>query len=234
MPLSEGEGSGYSCISWISSLNDKENKNEKIDHIPNPVIKMKGKMKKGAIVTTTAIKEVAYDVENHCKKQIERLTEWINETYKPEGQIDSEVDDDGLKVLLHKKREAVQRHQCFQLYRSEEMIATLKSLEKEVSDGRLSMREDRDILADLGLQEDLFALIFSYEMPYIRLGLEIVFGEIISLSSITTKNGGLTGSSNGAWKNAIKNFVLEKMLNNATITAQYTKQQLHCVSYGKI
>jgi abnormal spindle-like microcephaly-associated protein len=99
------------------------------------------------------------------------------------------------------------------------------------------IREDRDILADLGLQEELFSLLFSYEMPWLRLGLEIVFGEIISVHSSSSPKNGTTvypcKSNCPKWKSAIKTFVLERMLTNVDLVAQYSKQQLLCVSHEK-
>lgn len=99
------------------------------------------------------------------------------------------------------------------------------------------IREDRDILADLGLQEELFSLIFSYEMPWIRLGLEIVFGEIISVNSSSSPKNNSTvypcKSNCPKWKSATKTFVLERMLTNVDLVAQYSKQQLLCVSHEK-
>ena len=44
------------------------------------------------------------------------------------------------------------------------------------------MREDRDIHADLGQQELFFALLFSYELPWLKLGLETITGQVIAFN----------------------------------------------------
>ena len=97
------------------------------------------------------------------------------------------------------------------------------------------MRDDRDLLADVGLQEELFGLLFSYEMPWIRLGLEIVFGEIITIHRGGSNNANLYPCKSNCpkWKAAIKSFVLERLLTSQDIVAQYTKQQLLCVSHER-
>ena len=148
----------------------------------------------------------------------------------------------GLKVLLQKRVEAVIRQKAFELYHSDAFTSVIQAVEMEVAEGRLVMRDDRDILADLGLQEELFALIFSYEMPWVRLGLEIVFGEIISIHTTHHKSTSTSSSHNTSfpcksgctkWRSVIKSFVLDRMFANDDITAQFTKQQLLCASHGK-
>lgn len=248
----------------------KENQNsnsEIVDHIPKPFyprpseIKKQKQNKKQYDINITSINSAIYD-ENWATKQSNSFTEWMNFTFSSSLESSPLVADDamkvssdgsntmegnanGLKILLQKRNEAINRQKCFQLYQSEVVMNALKSIEEEICEGRLLMREDRDILADLGLQEELFSLIFSYEMPWIRLGLEIVFGEIISVHMPSTKQG-TNGNSNQIsstpypcksncpkWKNAIKTFVLERMLSNPDIVAQYSKQQLLCVPHEK-
>ena len=210
----------------------------------------------------TSISNSLYD-ENWASKQINSFTEWMNFTFAKAGSIEesssatvngqqpisnaetlnAEGQDGnaaGLKVLLQKRVEAVIRQKAFELYHSDELTSVVKAMETEVSEGRLVMRDDRDILADLGLQEDLFALIFSYEMPWVRLGLEIVFGEIISVHTTNNKS---TSSSHSTsfpcksgcpkWRSVIKSFVLDRMFTNEDISSQYTKQQLLCASHGR-
>ena len=245
-----------SGLSWIPSTNSKENisQNRKdiVDHIPKPPQKesefkkkVEKKNVKNATVVTTSISSAVYD-ENWATKQAKSFTDWMNFTYASALESPALTGDDavvaaagniegnanGLKTLLQKRGEAINRQKCCQLYHSEEMVTALRSIEKEICDSRLLLREDRDILADLGLQEELFALLFSYEMPWIRLGLEIVFGEIISVQKNNNTAGLYPCKSNcPKWKNAIKTFVLEKLLTNDDLTAQFTKQQLLCVAH---
>lgn len=246
-----GEG-----FSWIESICDKENKcasNESLidqTFVPLSVVTkipdMKKKAAKSYNVNLTSIDSAVYD-ENWATKQTNSFTDWMNFTFSNslespalngeeaiiayDGLVEGNAN--GLKILLQKKDEAISRQKCFQLYHSQDFLKVLKAVEQEICDGRLVLRDDRDILADLGLQEQLFNLIFSYEMPWIRLGLEIVFGEIISLHSNARSGAFPCKSSCTKWKNAIKTFVLERLLANPDLVAQYTKQQLLCAAYDK-
>ena len=49
----------------------------------------------------------------------------------------------------------------------------------EIFKGRLSIRTDRELHADLGLRKQLVSLLLSYTTPWLRLGLEVFFGECI-------------------------------------------------------
>ena len=205
-------------------------------------------------VQVTNISNSMYD-ESWATKQMNSFTEWMNFTFAKAGSSVEEGqqqassaaaaaeveghDDDaaGLKALLQKRVEALTRQRVFELYHSAEVAPVIKAVEAEVAEGRLVMRDDRDILADLGLQEELFALIFSYEMPWVRVGLEIVFGEIISVHAATKGSSAQVSvpcrSGCPRWRSAMKSFVLDRMFANDEIAAQYTKQQLLCEGHSK-
>jgi hypothetical protein len=246
-----GEG-----FSWIESICDKENKSACNDSLidqtfaPLAMVTKAPDVKKKALktynVNLTSIDSAVYD-ENWATKQANSFTDWMNFTFSNalespalsseetamtcDGVVEGNAN--GLKILLQKKDEAISRQKCYQLYHSADFLKVLKAVEQEICEGRLVLRDDRDILADLGLQEQLFSLIFSYEMPWIRLGLEIVFGEIISLHSNAKAAAYPCKSNCSKWKNAIKTFVLERLLANPDLVAQYTKQQLLCAAYDK-
>ena len=46
------------------------------------------------------------------------------------------------------------------------------SIEAEVNSGKLSIRSDRDVFADVGLRGQIMSLLMSYSTPWLRLGLE--------------------------------------------------------------
>jgi hypothetical protein len=252
-----GDCDDMSSISWIPSACEKENEHincsELSVHVANsnqmvcriPDVKKKV-AKKSYDVNISSINSAIYD-ENWATKQANSFTDWMNFTFTNAMEMAAPTGDElvaasegivegnanGLKILLQKRGEAIHRQKCFQLYHSSEFIKVLKAVEAEVCEGRLVLREDRDILADLGLQEELFGLLFSYEMPWMRLCLEIVFGEIISIHSAAKYMAYPCKSNCPKWKTAIKTFVMERMLSSQDLVAQYTKQQLLCVSHEK-
>ena len=132
------------------------------------------------------------------------------------GNASFEPDGCGLKELLNKRAEGVNRQKSSELHRNKSGV--MKAVEQAVCEKSFQMRNDRDILVDLGLQDVLLTILFSYEMSWIRLGLETVYGEIIPHPSSTLKSHKIyyhpcrTGCPK--WKTAVKTFVLERMFAN--------------------
>jgi len=87
----------------------------------------------------------------------------------------------GLNDLMQRRAEAKLRQEGVNLLHHSNLAAIIKSIEDEVVEGRLTVRSDRDVHADLGLQEGLFEILFCYEYQWLRLGLEVVFGQVISI-----------------------------------------------------
>lgn len=143
------------------------------------------------------------------------ITKYVN-TSLGTGNASFEPDGCGLKELLNKRAEGVNRQKSSELHRNQSGV--MKAVEQAVCDKSFQMRNDRDILVDLGLQDALLTILFSYEMPWIRLGLETVFGEIIPHPSSTLKSQKIhyhpcrTGCPK--WKTTVKTFVLERMFAN--------------------
>lgn len=132
------------------------------------------------------------------------------------GNASFEPDGCGLKELLNKRAEGVNRQKSSELHRKQSGV--MKAVEQAVCDKSFKMRNDRDILVDLGLQDALLTILFSYEMYWIRLGLETVFGEIIPHPTSTLKSQKIyyhpcrTGCPK--WKTAVKTFVQERMFTD--------------------
>lgn len=132
-------------------------------------------------------------------------------------------DSSGLKELIDKRNEAINRQKSSQLHRSHADV--LRLVEQDVCRRHLQLRCDRNILVDLGLQDSLFNILFSYELPWIRLGLETVFCEIISLpvsSHKSSHRGNTLPCRTGCakWRSAIKTFVQQRMFSSDTLTIQ--------------
>lgn len=73
-------------------------------------------------------------------------------------------------------------------------------------------------MVDLGLQDSLLNILFSYELPWIRLGLETIFGEIISVQSPYTSTSCPCRTGCVKWKNSIKFFIQQKLFSTNTFT----------------
>jgi hypothetical protein len=138
---------------------------------------------------------------NFTEKQIIGFTEWMNYTFNKadlnylieeneitdttSGMSDTVQNISAMKVMKLKRDEAKIRQTAFETFNS--LSNVISAVDHEVSEGRISLREDPDLLADLGLQAIFCKLLFSYETVWLRLGLEVIFGEILSLPQTSPK-----------------------------------------------
>lgn len=205
--------------------------------------------------TTTTAKS---DVDVWAEKQVNSFTDWINYTFaqaqviskstdSSNGQRDNDscantIHDEtdatayGLNDLMQRRAEAKLRQEGVHLLHHSNLAAVIKSIEGEVVEGRLTVRSDRDVHADLGLQEGLFDILFCYEYQWLRLGLEVVFGQVISIPMSKASTSKMTAmkrstipcvSGCSKWKAALKSFIQDHLLSDTNITTkQFDKQKL--------
>jgi abnormal spindle-like microcephaly-associated protein len=138
-----------------------------------------------------------YD-EKWAGKQCEAFAGWLNYTFQPSEDKDHEenvlddkeeggdakkTDRAALRTLILHRRMAQVRAKAIDVFHSENMKMVQRSINTEVARHRLKLREDRDMYADLTLREQITSLLLSYSTPWLRLGLETIFGEVISPES---------------------------------------------------
>ena len=119
--------------------------------------------------------------------------------------------NNGYNEFLQKKSDMINRENAAALFH--DLSTIIGCIEQSVHTRSMSLRDDRDILIDLGLQQILLNMIFNYELPWIRLGLETIFGEMISLPiSQKNFNNFQFPCESGClkWKNILKVFIQEK------------------------
>uniref|UniRef100_A0A8C9QX73 Calponin-homology (CH) domain-containing protein n=1 Tax=Scleropages formosus TaxID=113540 RepID=A0A8C9QX73_SCLFO len=95
-----------------------------------------------------------------------------------------------------------------QLFTSEAMVKAIQKLELEVEAKRLLMRKDRHIWKDIGQRQKVLNWLLSYNPLWLRIGLETIFGELISLES----NNDVMG---------LAVFILNRLLWNPDIATEY-------------
>ncbi|XP_058256577.1 abnormal spindle-like microcephaly-associated protein isoform X2 [Hemibagrus wyckioides] len=101
----------------------------------------------------------------------------------------------------------VRRAAC-QLFTSDKMAKAIKRLEVEVEAKRLLIRKDRHLWKDIGERQKVLNWLLSYNPLWLRIGLETIFGELISLES----NSDIMG---------LAMFVLGRLLWNPDIAAEF-------------
>ncbi|XP_069088229.1 abnormal spindle-like microcephaly-associated protein [Pleurodeles waltl] len=100
------------------------------------------------------------------------------------------------------------RRAACRLFTSETVVKAIKRLEIEIEAKRLLVRKDRHLWKDVGERQKVLHWLLSYNPLWLRIGLETIFGELISLES----NSDVMG---------LALFVLNRLLWNPDIAAEY-------------
>ncbi|XP_068581167.1 abnormal spindle-like microcephaly-associated protein [Cebidichthys violaceus] len=179
-----------------------------------------------------AAKNMFYD-ERWIEKQERGFTWWINYVLTPDDfKVNTEVakvsavslaigSDDKYSVpkaptkeemsfstyTARRKLNRLRRSAC-QLFTSEAMVKAIRRLELEVEAKGLLVRRDRHLWKDIGERRKVLNWLLSYNPLWLRIGLETIFGELISLESNSDALG-------------LAMFVLQRLLWNPDIAAQF-------------
>ncbi|XP_060034467.1 abnormal spindle-like microcephaly-associated protein [Erinaceus europaeus] len=94
------------------------------------------------------------------------------------------------------------------LFTSEKLFKAIKKLEIEIEARRLIVRKDKHLWKDVGERQKVLNWLLSYNPLWLRIGLETVYGELISLED----NSDVTG---------LAIFILNRLLWNPDIAAEY-------------
>ena len=116
-----------------------------------------------------------------------------------------------LKILVAKRKEGVIRRNAVMLFHSADMDRTCRNIEREVDEGKISIRVDRHLYADVGLREEFMTIILSYNPHWLVLGLETVFGELLCVDRYQQQHGVF---NNDALVKVIRRFIVERLLND--------------------
>ncbi|KAM4574590.1 abnormal spindle-like microcephaly-associated protein [Fundulus diaphanus] len=179
-----------------------------------------------------AAKNMFYD-ERWIEKQERGFTWWLNYVLTPDDfKVNTEVakvsavslalgNEDKFSVpkaptkeemsfstyTAKRKLNRLRRSAC-QLFTSEAMVKAIQRLELEVEARRLLVRKDRHLWKDIGERKKVLNWLLSYNPLWLRIGLETIFGELISLES----NSDVLG---------LAMFVLQRLLWNPDIAAEF-------------
>jgi hypothetical protein len=120
------------------------------------------------------------DANDRAGKQCDTFVSWLNYTFHPDEDEDGDAAS-GLRALVMHRRLAQVRFRAAELFQSPTMRKVREAVQTEIARDRLTIRADRDLYADLSLRELATQLLLSYTTPWLRLGLEVMYGECIVL-----------------------------------------------------
>ena len=124
---------------------------------------------------------------------------------KPLKESQHKMSINAYRTLLRQRRAA-----CL-LYQSEPLLLMIPRLEAEIESQQLCMRPDKCPHADVGIKHDILeSLLHSYHPLWLRLGLEVVFGEVIQVGS------------NDSITQVLGSFLSDRLLKNCQIVDTYS------------
>ncbi|XP_060733700.1 abnormal spindle-like microcephaly-associated protein isoform X2 [Tachysurus vachellii] len=178
-----------------------------------------------------AAKNMFYD-ERWIEKQERGFTWWINYVLTPDDfKVSTEVTKvNALSLTMGSEKVSIPkaptkeemsfrtytarrqlnrvRRAACQLFTSDKMAKAIKRLEVEVEAKRLLIRKDRHLWKDIGERQKVLNWLLAYNPLWLRVGLETIFGELISLES----NSDIMG---------LAMFILGRLLWNPDIAAEF-------------
>ncbi|XP_027699239.1 abnormal spindle-like microcephaly-associated protein isoform X2 [Vombatus ursinus] len=153
---------------------------------------VKANTSQGKTVSLNAV-TLLLGVENHYKISVPRAPT---------------KDEMSLRAYTARCRLNRLRRKACHLFTSEKMVKAIKKLEFEIEARRLLVRKDKHLWKDVGERQKILNWLLSYNPLWLRIGLETVFGELISLEN----NSDVAG---------LAIFILNRLLWNPDIAAEY-------------
>ena len=182
--------------------------------------------------------------EDSAEKQCNAFTEWLNYMFKPTEDMEHELivkqieTDQGsyqqmnraaLRTLVVHQRLAQARARGLQVFRQPDMKKARHAIVAEIARGRLALRTDRDVHADLNLRGKVVSLLLSYSTQWLRIGLEILLGEPIFAEAPTQPSIQMNKAVKtktptvSRMQLTLKNVIVSRLLTDSAILRKYTK-----------
>eukprot|EP00794_Sanderia_malayensis_P015899 gene15899-17499_t len=177
-----------------------------------------------------AARNMFYD-ERWIEKQEKGFKNWLNYVLTPpEDDQESEVETSkgnmalesdenqpkaptketlSFRLYAARRRMAKLRRDACALYQSEKLSSVICKIEREIEHERLAIRTDRHVDADLGVRRHITDMLLSFNSLWLRIGIEVVFGEIIPMQS----NNDVA---------SLAKFIQRRLLANPDIAAEYS------------
>jgi Calponin homology (CH) domain/IQ calmodulin-binding motif len=87
-----------------------------------------------------------------------------------------------VKLITRMRTQAALRRQAFALFHSSLIESIVFRIDEEVSVGTMRIRPDRDLYNDIGLRKKVIKMLFDYELQWLTVAIEAVFGRTIETS----------------------------------------------------
>lgn len=153
--------------------------------------------------TTTAKKAAnAKEARNWTETQSVSFVSFMNFTFQNHHTLPTHLNDSKWSQIQHNiqstfynKFQTQDAIETTNPETSHEKLPFLSLLMTEIDSNKLAIRADKNIFADVGLQKGILDMIFSYELPWVRLGFEYILR--YENSNIQWDAAGVNGSESG-------------------------------------
>jgi hypothetical protein len=211
-------------------------------------------MAKSSIVgkPATTAKSSSTDIDKTwIIKQTKCFVDWLNYKFASSHVIDLDHDpdhaiptssstqktegtDEALKLLMERQDELKRLSMGRELINDSAFSTAISCIMKETEEGRLAIKEDRNIQTDLGWQDSLLELFFAYDYIWLQYGLQVIFNHeepIVSkqlLNSYYRHSGTKTQQMKDEQR--IKSLFKQFILNNILLQSDLNGNNFTCGS----
>lgn len=121
---------------------------------------------------------------------------------------------------LTKMRMSNLRNAAIELYMGNEMRQSLEKVLVHVEKKAIQIRQDRNLHLDVVLQRQILELLLNFNPLWLRIGLEVVFGEVIPMQS----NHDIV---------SLSAFILNRLFRDRYLEAKHPKVYSHSEAYAE-
>jgi hypothetical protein len=113
--------------------------------------------------------------EEWIRQQCEMFKHWLNFTLHPLAEQPPQHSDAPLPSLLAHRHRALVSGRAQTCFQTPAMQRVREAILTEIRRGKLALRPDDDLSANVGRRQQITDLLLSYSTPWLRLGLETLF-----------------------------------------------------------
>ena len=109
-------------------------------------------------------------------REVQGIRNWLNFMLRDLQPTNNSIhSNSAFQTLQFLRVDQQRRNALSSIAQSQYMSVVWDNLDKEIRDGRITMRPDSNMFCDFGLRDKLLQIIFSFEIIWLRPALEIVF-----------------------------------------------------------
>lgn len=179
-----------------------------------------------------------YMDEETIDKHEKKLRNWLNALVAIPADLDSakaKIDVGKLFTEVQNKQQVAEskekvvgkfyktrfdhlRTAAIRLYQSQEVVKVLAAIQPQIEGGHIQIKDDCNLHLQCGLQQQILDLLFCFNTLWLRLGLEVITGEMIPMQS-------------NADLHALTRFIIDKVFRNEYLEQKYKRRLIDTLTF---